>query len=78
MRTLYVGGLSDDTDEQALRALFADFRGLLSARVVTFESGRCRGFGYVTFSDDASATAAMSRLDGIEHGTARLRVALAS
>lgn len=77
-RTLYVGGLSEDTDDDALRELFAACTGVKAARVVTFPSGRCRGFGYVTFDDDHAATAAIERLDGSAHGDVRLRVAPAT
>ena len=78
MRTLYVGGLPDDTDELALRALFAEYEGVASVRVMTSEEGGCRGFGYVTFQDDDIATRAQSVLDGRSHDAGTLRVAFAS
>lgn len=77
-RTLYVGGLPEDADDGSLRQLFADCTGVTAARVVTFASGRCRGFGYVTFDDDDAATKAIERLDGSDHGDFRLRVAPAT
>ena len=78
MRTLYVGGLPVDTDELALRALFEEYEGVASVRVVKKEEGGCRGFGYVTFHDDDIATRAQAVLDGRPHDDSTLRVAFAT
>lgn len=76
MRTLYVGGLPPETDSDALRALFATYGELRAARVVMRSStGRCRGFGYVTYATDAGAARARAALDGTLVGDGRLRVA---
>lgn len=78
MRTLYVGGLPVETDELALRDLFAEYEGVVaSVRVVTGEEGGCRGFGYVTFHDDDIASRAQSVLNGRPHDDGTLRVAFA-
>jgi RNA recognition motif-containing protein len=78
MHTLYVGGLPAETDEGELRALFGGYGGLSDVRIVTKDAGECRGFGYVTFADDDSASQAQARLDGATHRDARLRVAFAT
>jgi cold-inducible RNA-binding protein len=69
---LYVGNLSYDTNETELRELFTPFGEPDSARVITDrDSGRSKGFGFVEFSDDAQAKAAMNALNGKEiHGRA--------
>lgn len=77
MRTLYVGGLPADATEDSLRTTFAKFGALEAARVVMRSTtGKCRGFGYVTFRREAEAQAAMGELDGrVVHGN-RWRVDL--
>jgi cold-inducible RNA-binding protein len=62
---LYVGNLSYDTNESDLRDLFTPFGEPESARLVTDrDSGRSKGFGFVEFTNDAEAKAAMGALNG--------------
>lgn len=62
---LFVGGLSWGTDDGALRAAFAPFGELVEAKVVTDrDTGRSRGFGFVTFANEASAADARNKMDG--------------
>jgi RNA recognition motif-containing protein len=61
---LYVGNLSDSTDEKRLRAAFAAFGEILELRIVSdAESGRSRGFGFVDFSSEAAAQRATTALN---------------
>ena len=77
-RTLYVGGLSPDTDADILRDLFARYGEVREARVVMRPNGEhCRGFGYVTFLVDSAALRAKADLDGQVIRGSRLRVDLA-
>jgi RNA recognition motif-containing protein len=62
---LYVGGLSWNTDNDGLRQAFERFGAVEDVRVVTDrETGRSRGFGFVTFSSSEAAQAAISEMDG--------------
>ena len=62
---LYVGGLSWNTDNDGLRQAFERFGDVEDVRVVTDrETGRSRGFGFVTFSSNEAAQAAISEMDG--------------
>jgi cold-inducible RNA-binding protein len=62
---LFVGGLSWGTTDATLRAAFAEVGEVTDAKVVMDrETGRSRGFGFVTMVDDATAREAVSRLDG--------------
>ena len=62
---LYVGNLSYDTTEDALRALFAEFGEVESARVITDRySGRSKGFGFVEMSAAEDAQKAIEALNG--------------
>lgn len=64
---LYVGNLSFDTTEEALRATFAEYGTVTSARIITDrETGQSRGFGFVEMADDQAAQAAISALDGTD------------
>jgi RNA recognition motif-containing protein len=62
---LFVGSLSWDTDDSGLRAAFERFGQVDDAKVMTDrDTGRSRGFAFVTFSDEASAQQAMRAMDG--------------
>jgi len=71
---LFVGGLPWAMDNQRLKEVFAEFGGLEDARVILDrETGRSRGFGFVTFADDAGAEKALA-LDGREIDGRPIRV----
>jgi cold-inducible RNA-binding protein len=62
---LFVGGLSWDTDEQGLRAAFERFGDIDDVKVITDrETGNSRGFGFVTFANEAAALEAIRQMDG--------------
>jgi len=62
---LFVGGLSWDTDDSSLRDAFLPHGEVLEAKVILDrDSGRSRGFGFVTMGDAAAAAAATEALDG--------------
>jgi len=62
---LFVGGLSWDTDDRALREAFEGFGAVDDAKVMTDrETGRSRGFGFVTFADSSSVADAIAAMDG--------------
>ena len=64
---LYVGGLSWNTDDQGLKVAFEQYGNVTEAKVITDrDSGRSRGFGFVTFTDAASAASAIESMNGSE------------
>ncbi len=66
-RKLFVGGLSWNTSEEGFRRAFEKFGNIEDARIILDrETGRSRGFGFITFSDDGSAQNAMSEMDGTD------------
>lgn len=72
---LFVGGLSWNTNDDGLNRAFASFGEITEAKVINDrETGRSRGFGFVTFVDEASATEAMQALDGSELDGRTIRV----
>jgi RNA recognition motif-containing protein len=74
-KKVYVGGLSWGTDDHGLRAAFERFGEVEDARVVRDrDTGRSRGFGFVTYVDDTSVTTAVRELDGKELDGRTLKV----
>jgi len=70
--------LAADASEASLRDVFSRFGRLEAARVVMRPStGECRGFGYVTFTEELEAKKAMSALNGEEVQGNRWRVSIA-
>jgi len=66
---VFVGGLAWACDDDALREAFEDGIGcqVLSAKVITDrESGKSRGFGFVTFKSPGDAQQAIEGMDGQE------------
>lgn len=75
---LFVGNLSWGCDEAALYSFFSEYGTVVDAKVVfDRDSGRSRGFGFVTMESAAAANAAIENLDGAELDGRRLRVNLA-
>ena len=64
-KKLFVGGLSWDTTDEGLRQAFASCGEITEAKVITDrDTGRSRGFGFVTFAQDDDAKTAISKTDG--------------
>jgi len=76
---LFVGSLSWDTTDQTLRDAFTRFGEVVEAKVITErDSGRSRGFGFVTFTDDEAGRNAISEMNGTELDGRTIRVDEAS
>ncbi|RLN00519.1 glycine-rich RNA-binding protein 4, mitochondrial [Panicum miliaceum] len=67
---LFVGGLSYGTDDHSLRDAFSNYGQVIEARVIMDrESGRSRGFGFITYTSSEEASAAITAMDGKDlHG----------
>ncbi|MCK4594421.1 RNA-binding protein [bacterium] len=72
---LFVGSLSWDTTDQTLREAFERFGEIVEAKVITErDTGRSRGFGFVTFAEDEAGKSAISEMDGSELDGRTIRV----
>ncbi|XP_022879462.1 glycine-rich RNA-binding protein 3, mitochondrial-like [Olea europaea var. sylvestris] len=72
---LFVGGLSYNMDEMSLREAFAGCGEVVEARIIMDrETGRSRGFGFVTYTSTDEASSAIQELDGQELQGRRIRV----
>ncbi|XP_042379942.1 glycine-rich RNA-binding protein 3, mitochondrial-like [Zingiber officinale] len=59
---VFVGGLSYDTNDQSLREVFISFGEVVL--IMDRETGRSKGFGFVTFTSSEEVSTAISGMDG--------------
>jgi RNA recognition motif-containing protein len=72
---LYVGNLSFKTTENDLQDLFGAYGAVTDTAIITDrETGRSRGFGFVTMGGSAEGEAAIKALDGKEFEGRKLTV----
>ncbi len=75
---LFVGGLSWNTTDQSLAEAFSEFGEVTEAKVILDrDTGRSRGFGFVTFDAPADAEKAIEAMDGSEIDGRSVRVNIA-
>ena len=74
-KKLFVGGLSFDTTDDGLHQAFGTFGTLEEAKIITDrDSGRSRGFGFVSFSREDDAERALQQMNGAELDSRTIRV----
>src|SRR5581483_4517790 len=65
VKNIYVGNMSFQTDEEALRSTFSQFGAVENVNIVRDrDSGQPRGFAFVEMPNDSEAEAAMAQLNG--------------
>ena len=75
MKKIYVGNFSFSMTESELRSLFEPHGKIESATVATDrDTGRSRGFGFVSMPNDEEAEKAMAALNGKDCGGRALTV----
>jgi len=75
---LFVGNLSFNTTEEAIRDAFAEFGEVVEAKLVTDrDTGRSRGFAFVEMTSADAATKAIQEMNGARLDGRPLRVNLA-
>ncbi|XP_065873720.1 glycine-rich RNA-binding protein 2, mitochondrial-like isoform X4 [Euphorbia lathyris] len=63
---LFVAGLSWSVDEKSLQDAFSSFGAVSEVKIMyDKDSGRSRGFGFVSFSEEGQAISAKDAMDGI-------------
>jgi RNA recognition motif-containing protein len=71
---IFVGGLSWGTDDAGLKAAFEGFGAITEAKVIQDrDTGRSRGFGFVTFETAEAVTESLS-LNGTDLDDRTIRV----
>ena len=74
-KKLYIGNLSYDVDQSDLEQLLGQYGQVEDAVVIMDRmSGRSKGFGFVTMSNDSDADKAIAELDGKEYTGRNLKV----
>ena len=74
-KKLYIGNLGYDVSSSDLEALLSPHGTVQSAEVIMDRStGQSKGFGFVEMDSDAEAQAAITALDGQDHGGRALKV----
>jgi cold-inducible RNA-binding protein len=72
---LYVGNMSFKTTEADLRDAFGQFGSVTDVYIATDrETGRPRGFAFVTFSTDTESKLAAEKMNGVDLGGRQLTV----
>ncbi|MFN3186047.1 MAG: RNA recognition motif domain-containing protein [Nannocystaceae bacterium] len=72
---LFIGGLSWDTDDAGLSQAFSRFGTVSDAKVILDrDTGRSRGFGFVTLGDATQAQTAQREMDGSTLDDRQIRV----
>ncbi|RVW30158.1 31 kDa ribonucleoprotein, chloroplastic [Vitis vinifera] len=75
---IYVGNLSWGVDDLALETLFSEQGKVTEARVIyDRETGRSRGFGFVTYNSAEEVNRAIESLDGVDLNGRSIRVTMA-
>jgi len=76
---VYVGNLSWNTTDDTLRQAFSDFGGVTDSIVMRDrDTGRSRGFGFVTYGTPQEAEAAIAGLNEQDLDGRRIKVNLAN
>lgn len=72
---VFVGGLAWATDSEGLADAFSAIGEVADARVITDrDTGRSRGFGFVTFANDEDAQTAIEQMNDSQLDGRRIRV----
>ena len=72
---IYVGNMSYGTKEESLKELFAQFGEVDRVTIITDrETGRAKGFGFISMNDNAAGQNAIDELNGKEFEGRTLRI----
>lgn len=73
-KKLFIGNLDWNTSEQELNDAFAAIGAVEEAIIIKDHSGRSKGFGFVTYTNDEDAEKAVSELNETELGARKIIV----
>uniref|UniRef100_A0A8C8FSJ5 Polyadenylate-binding protein n=1 Tax=Oncorhynchus tshawytscha TaxID=74940 RepID=A0A8C8FSJ5_ONCTS len=63
---VYIKNFGEDMDDEKLREVFSKYADAMSIRVMTDDSGKSRGFGFVSFERHEDAQKAVDEMNGKE------------
>ncbi len=77
-KKLFVGGLNFRTSEDVLRSIFETVGAVEEVKIIIdHETGRSKGFGFVTFAEAIAAEEAIAKFDGQDLDGRRVKVSAA-
>lgn len=65
-KKLFVGNINWKAWKEDLEEIFSKIGSLEEVVLIKDETGRSKGFGFITFTEDADADRAIAELDGFE------------
>ncbi|WVQ78120.1 hypothetical protein IAT38_000201 [Cryptococcus sp. DSM 104549] len=71
---VFVKNLDPDINSNYLEEIFGRFGQIISARVMRHETGKSRGYGFVSFCTPEQATAAITAMNNVQFGSQTLAV----
>jgi RNA recognition motif-containing protein len=74
MKNIFVGNMERGVTEQIIRSSFETYGTVGSVKILTDESGKTKGFGFVEMADDDAAGKAIAAMNGKELNGKRLTV----
>src|SRR3990167_9605198 len=75
---IYVGNLSYNTTEDELRDYFSQFGNIDDIKlIIDFNTGRSKGFGFVTYGSNQECETAVEKSNGVELSGRKLKVNIA-
>ena len=75
MKNIFVGNLSFNSSEEAVRGLFENYGTVDRVSIITDrDTGRSRGFAFVEMANDDEAERAINALNGTDFGGRKINV----
>jgi RNA recognition motif-containing protein len=75
VKNIFVGNLSFNSSEEAVRGLFENFGTVDRVSIITDrDTGRSRGFAFVEMANDDEAERAINALNGTDFGGRKINV----
>ncbi|XP_051152331.1 polyadenylate-binding protein 7 [Andrographis paniculata] len=71
---VFVKNLDESIDSAKLQDMFQKFGKILSCKVVSSDNGKSKGYGFIQFESEASAEAAIEKLNGLMVGGKQMYV----
>lgn len=72
---IYVGNLPYETDDEALREIFGEYGTVDNVKIIiNHDTGRSKGYAFVTMNDNEEAEKAIEALDGNDIGGRPIKV----